>query len=500
MKWRWIIPASIVLLGLGLRLYHLDHESLWGDEVFGLAVSNADWAPMHSALVKDVVHPPLHYYLLHGWVRLLGFGAYQARLFSALFGTLAIAALYILARYLFDASTAALSALLLAVSQLSVQYSHEARMYALLLFLVICSAYFFIRALRERNAVCWWLFVVSAVLVEYTHYFGLLQLIALCFFGFMYRRQHAIPRSWWIAATAILLIFLGAWLASGIASEAIFGPKLSSTLGKAHSETWYAVFELVNVFNNGRPNGLFPGLGPWWTFLVGALLFTLPALLALKPLISAAKKGPESESPMFLLLLTVIPVVLALFIGRVIRFYEFRYLSFCVAPYCVLVAKGFSSFENRALRVCVVLAALAYGGYSLRANYFIPSKENFRDSTVYLAGRAQPNDCFTVVPPGDEQHIQMAWEIYAHDRPPLKLTALEQVAHSTCPRVWLIADTHGNFDGPVERAIRTRKQLAETLVHVESKSWFWIATDLYERSQHFSALGRESAPAAGNVQ
>src|SRR5215469_18517611 len=102
MRLRWLIPASIVLLGLVLRLYHLDYESFWGDEVFGLTVSNAAWAPMHTALVKDVVHPPLHYYMLHGWVRVFGFGTYQARVLSAIFGALAIAALYMLGRYLFD--------------------------------------------------------------------------------------------------------------------------------------------------------------------------------------------------------------------------------------------------------------------------------------------------------------------------------------------------------------------------------------------------------------
>ncbi|MBV8843596.1 MAG: glycosyltransferase family 39 protein, partial [Bryobacterales bacterium] len=407
----------------------------------------------------------------------------------------AIAALYILARYLFDAGTAALSALLLTISQLSVQYSQEARMYALLLFLVICSWYFFIRAIRERNAVCWWLFVASAVLVEYTHYFGILPLIALFLFLLLYRHRRPIPRSWWVAGGAILLAFLGFWLASGVAWEALFGSKLSNTLGKAHSETWYAVFELVNVFNNGRPTGLFPGLGPWWTFLAGAFLFTLPALLALKPLLSPVEKGSKSEreSPMFLFMLIVIPVFLALLIGRVIRFYEFRYLSFCAAPYCILIARGISSLNNRTLRLTVTLAALAYSGYSLRANYFIPSKENFRDATIYLASHAQPNDCFVVVPPGDEQHIQMAWEIYARGRPPLTLTPVEQFRNESCTRVWLIADTHGDFDGPVQRAKRTRDQLAQSLIHIEGRSWFWIALDLYEPSPRLSASAGEPA-------
>ena len=72
-------------------------------------------------MVKDVVHPPLHYYLLHEWFRWFGFGTLQGRLLSVVFGTLAIPADYGLAKLLFDLETARVSALLLAVSQLSIQ-------------------------------------------------------------------------------------------------------------------------------------------------------------------------------------------------------------------------------------------------------------------------------------------------------------------------------------------------------------------------------------------
>src|SRR5262249_6070059 len=143
----WVIPACIVLFGLALRLYRLDHQSYWGDEVFTLALIKLPWAGMHAAMVKDVVHPPLHYYLLHEWCRMFGLGTLQGRLLSVIFGTLAIPALYFLAKLLFNRETALVSALLLAVSQVGIQYSQEARAYAQLLLLTICSAYLFLRAL-----------------------------------------------------------------------------------------------------------------------------------------------------------------------------------------------------------------------------------------------------------------------------------------------------------------------------------------------------------------
>ena len=207
----WLLPASIALFALALRLYRLNYESYWGDEVFAFALVKLPWGGMHAAMVKDVVHPPLHYYLLHEWFQWFGFGTLQGRLLSAIFGTLAVPALYGLAKLLFDKQTALISALLLAVSQLSIQYSQEARAYALLLLLTITSSYFFLRALKERRPLFWWLFVASAILVECTHYFGLLALVSLAVFGVLYRKTYPIPRIWWAAGGLLIAAFLVAW-------------------------------------------------------------------------------------------------------------------------------------------------------------------------------------------------------------------------------------------------------------------------------------------------
>src|SRR4029077_2389643 len=90
-RYLWaILLASVVLLGFALRLYHLDSQSVWYDEVFALSVSRLPFTQMHQALIQDLVHPPLHYYALHWWFRAFGFGPYQGRLLSVLFGTLAV--------------------------------------------------------------------------------------------------------------------------------------------------------------------------------------------------------------------------------------------------------------------------------------------------------------------------------------------------------------------------------------------------------------------------
>ena len=81
---RHMFPWSILLgvtalVGFVLRMYRLDSQSVWYDEVFALSVSRLPFARMHKALIQDLVHPPLHYYALHEWFRVFGFGVFQGR-------------------------------------------------------------------------------------------------------------------------------------------------------------------------------------------------------------------------------------------------------------------------------------------------------------------------------------------------------------------------------------------------------------------------------------
>ena len=138
---RWVLPVVVVLLGLVLRIVYLMHESVSGDEAFSITLTRDPLGEMMRRLVLDLVHPPLHYLALRGWLKVFGFGLFQARVLSVIFGTLAVVFLYLLAEYLFDRRTALLSALLMATSQLAIMFSQEARPYAQTHFLALLSAY-----------------------------------------------------------------------------------------------------------------------------------------------------------------------------------------------------------------------------------------------------------------------------------------------------------------------------------------------------------------------
>lgn len=440
------LPAAVVLLGLVLRLYRIDWQSVWYDEAFSVTVAGTPLGPMTERLIQDCVHPPLHYYLVHATFQAFGYGAAQARLLSALFGTLAIIMIYLLGEYLFDRRTGLLAALLLAVSQLGVMYSQEARPYAQALFLAITTTYLFIRALSERRAVVWWGFVASAILMMYTFYFEVFVLACLLWFAVAFRKQYPVPRRWWLTGAGVAGVLYLPWMTSGVVGRALqsraMAPAVQDPSTLVH---WHSFLGAINWFNNGKVSGMHAP-SPWWAFLAGAVLFSLPAVLALKPLIKTAKSGPaEPSHPETLWLLAVlwmVPILMVQGLGVLHVKYSVRYVVFCTPPYYLLVARGITGLKARLLGVLLALALSAYSLYGLRANYFVPYKEDFRGSLAYLVSAYREGDCCIFFPASRDGRAPWYWYVYHRERPELRVTDLEALASGrvSCSRVWLLRD------------------------------------------------------------
>ena len=61
---------SIVLLALVLRLYHLDYQSLWVDEIASMNGSNPEMTVSSVIQYSVLDQPPAFFLLLHGWLKI----------------------------------------------------------------------------------------------------------------------------------------------------------------------------------------------------------------------------------------------------------------------------------------------------------------------------------------------------------------------------------------------------------------------------------------------
>jgi uncharacterized membrane protein len=163
----------ILSLAAVLRFSGLLKRDFWYDEAFtGIAVKE-NFHDMIVMIINDV-HPPLYYLSLKMFAGFFNYNVFGIRLFSAIFGILCVWAVYLLAKELFNRSVALWSSFVVTVSPFAIQYSQEARMYSMLVFLILMATYFFLKGLRLHKIQYFALWGLSMGLSMLTHYMGII--------------------------------------------------------------------------------------------------------------------------------------------------------------------------------------------------------------------------------------------------------------------------------------------------------------------------------------
>jgi len=190
----YLLSGLILLVAFGLRVYHLDAQSLWYDEGYSLHLARMPLSESTQWTARDLV-PPLYYYLLHYWILATGTSEFAARMFSVCAGILALPLGYCIGKRLFGGLAGLLTMLFLALSPLYVWHAQDARMYMLLTSMEVVAIYALTRILTETCQVSqvtglrwWWLWGLALVGLIYTHTVGV-----------------------FLAASQVLILILFAW-------------------------------------------------------------------------------------------------------------------------------------------------------------------------------------------------------------------------------------------------------------------------------------------------
>ncbi|MCC6792573.1 MAG: glycosyltransferase family 39 protein [Thermomicrobiales bacterium] len=127
--------AGVALIGAAVRISHLSNLSLWLDEGFSVLYSRQEWAAVSGTKGFYSPHPP-GYFTLVKVSDLLFADEIAGRMISVIAGIATIPVFYLLMAKVLDRRAAFVSALVLALSPIHLYYSQEARMYALVVFLI----------------------------------------------------------------------------------------------------------------------------------------------------------------------------------------------------------------------------------------------------------------------------------------------------------------------------------------------------------------------------
>jgi len=210
---RGLLLLSIIVLAFALRLFHLDLQSLWMDEVSSIRLAATRLERLPGRLSRDIAHPPLYYYLLHLWILLVGNSEFAVRYLSLIFGTLLVPLLYRFGSRLLGERTVLIAASMAALAPVQVYYSQETRMYTLAAFLTLLGFYLFVRLLEEgASRRIWAAYLFVTALSLYVHYYSFLLLAAenlLFLFTLLHRKERrGFLASWLLSQFFLALLFL----------------------------------------------------------------------------------------------------------------------------------------------------------------------------------------------------------------------------------------------------------------------------------------------------
>lgn len=334
---------AVLLLAMSLRFYALERPFFWLDEAFSLRLGSMSVDQIWYYTGRDV-HPPFYYYVLHVWFLIWGDSPYAARALSAVAGSMAVICSVYVVGAIAGPRAGIVCGLLTAFLPIAIRYSQEARMYALLSFLLLASLLALTAWVTnpDRKKYLFW-YVFFSVLAIYTHYFAALAIasswVYLFFLSVRSTRGHKYvlhPLWWW--ANLFIAISYVPWA--------------------------FSLLHLLSTVNLIGQNGLFAWIAPvsyqtipslFWAFftlqnvhvsdVLGCWLLTF-LVLSLSWFVVYRDKNQFSLSMLVVSYLWT-PMIVAMSISFLVPMITIRYLAFCsmAVPMIVAVAIACSNWR-----------------------------------------------------------------------------------------------------------------------------------------------------------
>ena len=203
------------LIGVLFRIYNLNYDHLWFDEIVTFWVSDPNLLISESyARVKETESTPFFYYfLLKVCHQLFGYTPEVGRYFSAIFGILSILTLGYLAKQISNNKSFLLVIYLTSLNIFLISYSQEMRVYIFTFFLSTLNLIFFYKLINnteKRNFLYLILFCFFQILNIYSFPFTLiifLSIIAYIIYQYIFFKKRYYEINISIIVVSIFLIF-----------------------------------------------------------------------------------------------------------------------------------------------------------------------------------------------------------------------------------------------------------------------------------------------------
>jgi len=419
---------AVLLLSFALRLYRLDAQPIWWDEAVSLHLATSSLAEIVTNRAGNL-HPPLYFFLLKGWLALVGDSPFGARFLSAWLGTLLVPGVYIFARRWLTRRAGRIAAILAAVWPVYIVYAQEVRVYAALPLLYLALLGLSRRLVGGTRPTSpalrhWLLFAGVEALALGLHYmsFFAVAYVLIVLAVRLRRRRGDLLRL--LLVQGLVFLLLMPWLLAVFHRADALVARLGMSNWQAEPVTLIHFVRLLWVF---QLTGLTALVGDptvtWLTCVVGLALIGALACGMVAP--SFRRRAAS------LLLDWLAPLASAFFVWRIRPLSHPRYVVLFTPVLLLLIGLALDRLARgrwaaRGLAVLLALSLLITFTLSLHARFFDPRfvKDDTRGVAAAIADRAGAGDLI-LVPPEDwsvpyyydgPAQVEMVWPGEVWDR------------------------------------------------------------------------------------
>jgi uncharacterized membrane protein len=374
-----------------MRLYGLDKQSLWYDEVIEENVFTQLFINVNPAHPENT--PPLNSFFLHLMKLNFPHSDFALRIVPFTFGLTSIPLMFLLGRRLFNENVGLLASFLLSISPFHIWYSQDARMYTLQWMLALLSLIFFLRAFERPSLGNYIGFTISNTAGLYTHQLAVFLFSLQGLYLLLFSKRYKIHIFRWISAFSAVLILYSPWIIYSFTS--LMDKPAGSPKPMDLTTILYTIFSYTAGFSIGpslRELHIDRSLAVIKPYLPEIVPFAVVyGTLFIAGLLSILKDRPRF---LFLLLLQTVPMIGVIILNSVLSniSYNVRYVGSALFAFLLFVANGINWLlyvkykSGRILAIIAIIAVTGLSGYSY-TNYQFDNKyhkEDIRGAVAYI--------------------------------------------------------------------------------------------------------------------
>jgi len=355
-----LLILLLLILGVIFRLYNINFDNLWIDEISSFWISNPDFDFKESYLNHKSLEqtPYLFNLIIKIFFTVFGYDINLARIVPCIFSIFGILSVAYLSKLLSKKNAYIFSTFLISFNIFLINYSQELRVYSTLFFFINISLIFFYKSYENDNKINHSIFIIVTLFSILLHPFSLILYISYCLYIFLLLLNSKIKNKTIFISLVIILLFL-------ILYYIIY---FQTSL---RSPSWISQPEL-KFFTNFYFSKFFGSR------LVGLLFLITLIFLSFKYFSKIIRLEKITLIFIFLILTYILPLIYTYIIVPIILP---RYLIFVLIPIIILISHFTFEFENKKIKFFIIFLLCLF----TLANFVTEQtfKQFYKDRTIY---------------------------------------------------------------------------------------------------------------------